>query len=85
MSTAITPEALYRDYHEKVERYISSHVSDLQDRADLKQQIFLDAIAALDSYDPSRAAPPAFAGGAAAQDDAEREGTRPAPPPLPSP
>lgn len=57
MSTAITPEALYRDYHEKVERYISSHVSDMQDRADLKQQIFLNAIAALDGYDPSRAAP----------------------------
>ena len=57
MNTAITPETLYRDYHEKVERYISSHVSDMQDRADLKQQVFLNAIAALDAYDPSRAAP----------------------------
>ena len=57
MSTAITPEALYRDYHEKVERYISSHVSDMRDRADLKQQVFVNAIAALDGYDPSRAAP----------------------------
>ncbi len=57
MNTAITPEKLYQDYHEKVERYISSHVSNEHDRADLKQQVFLNAISALDGYDPARSAP----------------------------
>ncbi len=57
MSTAITPEELYRDYHEKVARYISSHVPNAHDRADLQQQVFLNAIAAMDGYDPARSAP----------------------------
>ncbi len=57
MSTVITPEELYQNYHEKVERYISSRVPNVHDRADLKQQVFLNAIAALDGYDPARSAP----------------------------
>lgn len=57
MSDVISPEKLYLDYHDKVERYIMSHVADRQDREDLVSRIFLNAIAALDSYDPSRAAP----------------------------
>lgn len=57
MSEIISPEKLYLDYHDKVERYIMSHVADKQDREDLVSRVFLNAIAALDSYDPSRAAP----------------------------
>lgn len=57
MSDVISPEKLYLDYHDKMERYIMSHVADRQDREDLVSRIFLNAIAALDSYDPSRAAP----------------------------
>lgn len=57
MSTAITPEELYENYHEKVARYISSHVQNVHDRADLQQQVFMNAIAALENYDPARSAP----------------------------
>lgn len=57
MSNIISPETLYLDYHDKVERYIKSHVANKQDREDLVSRVFLNAIAALDSYDPSRAAP----------------------------
>lgn len=56
MSDVISPEKLYLDYYDKVERYIMSHVADKQDREDLVSRIFLNAIAALDSYDSSRAA-----------------------------
>ena len=52
----ITPEELYNGYREKVERYICSHVQNEQDRADIVHQVFLNAISALDSYDPSRGA-----------------------------
>lgn len=57
MSDVISPEKLYLDYHDKMERYIMSHVADRQDREDLVSRIFLNAIAALDSYDLSRAVP----------------------------
>lgn len=52
----ITPEELYNGYREKVERYICSHVQNEHDRADIVHQVFLNAISALDSYDPSRGA-----------------------------
>lgn len=52
----ITPEELYNAYREKVERYICSHVRNEHDRADIVQQVFLNAISALESYDPERAA-----------------------------
>ncbi len=52
----ITPEELYNAYREKVERYICSHVKNEHDRADIVQQVFLNAISALESYDPERAA-----------------------------
>lgn len=57
MNTAISPETLYLDYRDKVERYVRSHVSNGNDWEDLVHQVFLNAIAALDSYDPGRAAP----------------------------
>lgn len=57
MSTAITPEELYQNYHDKVARYISSHVQNPHDREDILQQVFLNAITALDGYDPARSAP----------------------------
>lgn len=57
MSDVISPETLYLEYRDKVERYIKSHVANEQDREDLVSRVFLNAIAALDSYDPSRAAP----------------------------
>ena len=56
MSAAITSETLYRDYRDKVERYVASHVQNAHDRPDLVQQVFLNAIAALDRYDPARGA-----------------------------
>ena len=52
----ITPEELYNAYREKVERYICSHVGNEHDRADIVQQVFLNAISALEGYDPERAA-----------------------------
>ncbi len=52
----ITPEELYNAYREKVERYICSHVGNEHDRADIVQQVFLNAISALEDYDPERAA-----------------------------
>ncbi len=52
----ITPEELYNSYCEKVERYICSHVGNEHDRADIVQQVFLNAISALEGYDPERAA-----------------------------
>lgn len=51
----ITPEELYNAYREKVERYICSHVRNEHDRADIVQQVFLNAISALESYDPEKA------------------------------
>ncbi len=57
MSAAITPEELYRNYHDKVERYIGARVGNIHDRADVLQQVFLSAISALDGYDPARSAP----------------------------
>lgn len=57
MSAAISPEKLYTDYRDKAMRYISSHVPNEHDREDLLHQVFLNAIAALDGYDPGRAAP----------------------------
>ncbi len=57
MSSRITPEELYQDYRGKVERYISARVSNVHDRADLLQQVFLRAIQALEDYDPARSAP----------------------------
>ena len=57
MSAVISPEELYVGYRDKVARYISSHVSNEHDREDLVQQVFLNATAALDGYDPGRAAP----------------------------
>ena len=57
MSDIISPEKLYLDYHDKVERYIASRVTNEQDREDLASRVFQNVIAALDSYDPSRAAP----------------------------
>ena len=51
----ITPEELYNAYREKVERYICSHVGNEHDRADIVQQVFLNAISALESYDPEKA------------------------------
>lgn len=56
MNALITSEELYRGYHSKVARYISAHVQNAHDREDLLQQVFLNAISALDSYDPSRSA-----------------------------
>lgn len=56
MSDIISPEKLYLDYHEKVERYIASRVTNEQDREDLASRVFQNVISALDSYDPSRAA-----------------------------
>lgn len=56
MSDIISPEKLYLDYHEKVERYIASRVTNEQDREDLASLVFQNVISALDSYDPSRAA-----------------------------
>lgn len=56
MSAAITSEALYRDYRDRVEKYIAAHVQNAHDRQDLVQQVFLNAIAALDRYDPARSA-----------------------------
>lgn len=57
MSSRITPEELYQNYRDKVERYISARVSNAHDRADLLQQVFLRAIQALEDYDPARSAP----------------------------
>lgn len=57
MSSRITPEELYQDYRGKVEGYISARVSNVHDRADLVQQVFLRAIQALEDYDPARSAP----------------------------
>ena len=57
MSAAITPEKLYLDYRDKLAGYMRSHVRNEQDRQDLAQQVFLKVTAALDSYDPARAAP----------------------------
>ena len=57
MSAVISPEELYVGYRDKVARYIHSHVSNEHDREDLVQQVFLNATAALDGYDPGRAAP----------------------------
>ncbi len=51
----ITPEELYNVYREKVERYIRSHVRNEHDRADIVQQVFLNAISALKDYDPEKA------------------------------
>lgn len=56
MSDIISPEKLYLDYHDKVERYIASRVTNEQDREDLASRVFQNVISALDSYDPSRAA-----------------------------
>lgn len=56
MSDIISPEKLYLDYHDKVERYIASRVTNEQDREDLVSRVFQNVISALDSYDPSRAA-----------------------------
>ena len=57
MNAVISPEELYVNYRDKVARYIGSHVSNEHDREDLVQQVFLNAVAALDGYDPGRAAP----------------------------
>ena len=57
MSIDVTPEALYETYRDPVARYIGARVQNPYDREDLLQQVFLNAIAALDRYDPSRAAP----------------------------
>ena len=56
MSAAITPEELYRNYHDRVERYIGARVGNVHDRVDVQQQVFLNAVSALDSYDPARSA-----------------------------
>ena len=56
MSAVISPEKLYQDYRDKVKGYIYSHVQNEQDRQDLAQQVFLNATAALDRYDPARGA-----------------------------
>ena len=56
MNALISPEELYVNYRDKVMRYINSHVSNEHDREDLLQQVFLNAVAALDGYDSSRAA-----------------------------
>lgn len=53
---SITPEELYDGYREKVERYVRSHIQNEQDRADIVHEVFLNAISALKSYDPSRSA-----------------------------
>lgn len=53
MGAVISPEQLYLDYRGKVEGY---HVQNEQDRQDLAQQVFLNATAALDRYDPARGA-----------------------------
>ena len=57
MSVTLSPEELYVNYRDKVTRYISSHVSNEHDREDLVQQVFLNAVAAQESYDSGRAAP----------------------------
>ena len=57
MNAVISPEELYVNYRDKVMRYIGSHVFNEHDREDLLQQVFLNAVAALDGYDPARAAP----------------------------
>ena len=54
MSKAVTPEELYENYRGKVERYVGSRVWNESDRADVVHQIFLNAIAALETFDPSR-------------------------------
>ena len=56
MSDIITPDQLYIEYRDKVERYIKSHVANSQDREDLVSRVFHNAISAFGSYDPSRAA-----------------------------
>ena len=57
MSKTITPDELYQNYSGKVERYVSAHVQNVHDRADVVQQVFLNAISAMDSYDSERSAP----------------------------
>ena len=57
MSGFITAEELYLQYHDKVERYIRSHVSGVDDREDLVHQVFLNAMSAIDSYDLTKASP----------------------------
>ena len=57
MRAAVSFEELYRDHRDKVEGYIRAHVQNEHDRQDLTQQVFLNAAAALDSFDPTRGAP----------------------------
>lgn len=57
MTAALSPEELYRDYREKVERYVKSRVAHRQDAEDLVSDIFVKACARLAQYDPARAAP----------------------------
>lgn len=48
-------EELYKNYRDKAARYISSHISSIQDREDILQQVFLNAVEAIESFDESRA------------------------------
>ena len=57
MTAALLPETLYRDYREKVDRYVKSRVADRQDAEDLVEDVFVKACARLGQYDPDRAAP----------------------------
>ena len=57
MTAALVPETLYRDYREKVDRYVKSRVADRQDAEDLVEDVFVKACARLGQYDPDRAAP----------------------------
>ena len=57
MTAALSPETLYLDYHEKVERYVKSRVAQQQDAEDLVSDIFVKACSHLGQYDPARAAP----------------------------
>ncbi len=55
MNKLTAAEELYNGYRDKVSRYISSHISSIQDREDILQQVFLNAVEAFDGFDESRA------------------------------
>lgn len=57
MTAAVTPEALYTEYRDRVLGYIRARVSGREDAEDLCAAVFEKALLRWDSYDPSRAAP----------------------------
>lgn len=55
MNKPSAAEQLYIGYRDKVASYINSHISCIQDREDVLQQVFLNAVEAFDRFDESRA------------------------------